>query len=52
MNADQNIAPGLDLNPPVHREKGINPAVAEKYAGKRVCVIGAMHRGRPFRCRW
>ncbi len=37
MNAD----PTLDLNPPISRDKGINPAIAEKYSGKRVCVIGA-----------
>ncbi len=31
----------LDLNPAFRGEKGINPAMAAKYAGKSVCVIGA-----------
>ena len=37
MSAD----PTLDLNPPVASATGINPALAEKYAGKSACVIGA-----------
>jgi len=30
MNADAQ----LDLNPAINRERGINPAIADKYAGK------------------
>ncbi len=37
MNADAK----LDLTPTMNGEKGINPAIAERYAGKSVCVIGA-----------
>ena len=41
MNVNSTIQGGLDLNPPVSGQKGINPANAEKYAGKSACVIGA-----------
>ena len=41
MNVDTTIQGGLDFNPPASGAKGINPAIAEKYAGKSVCVIGA-----------
>ena len=37
MTAD----PTLDLNPPPVRDRGINPALAEKYRGRSACVIGA-----------
>ena len=41
MNADAPIDQGLNLNPAANGTKGINPALAERYAGKTACVIGA-----------
>ena len=41
MNADGLMNTGLDLSPPKGGEKGVKPALAEKYAGKTACVIGA-----------
>ena len=37
MSAD----PTLDFNPVINARAGIHPALAEKYAGKSTCVIGA-----------
>ncbi len=41
MNAPVAENAKLDLGLPTAGGKGINPAMAEKYAGKTVCVIGA-----------
>nr|BAA20276.1 phytoene desaturase [Erythrobacter longus] len=41
MNADQNIATGLNFAPANTGERGINPVIAEKYKGRTACVIGS-----------
>ncbi len=41
MNASTTDTASLDLNPTFKGERGINPAMAERYTGKSVCVIGA-----------